>query len=71
MNKTYMSDTKSNPISSTVQDRMRQDSDVMPYPTSAEYKQLIEENIGYRDFLITHLIPLTTGLNLWRNEPGA
>ena len=54
MNKTNMSDTKSNPISSTVQDEMRQDGDAMLYPTSAEYKQLIEENIGYRDFLITH-----------------
>ena len=54
MNKTYMSDTTSNPISSTVQDEMRKDGDAMPYPTSAEYKQLIEENIGYRDLLITH-----------------
>ena len=49
-----MSDTKSNPISSTVQDKMRQDGDALPYPTSVDYKQLIEENIGYRDFLITH-----------------
>ncbi|MBR2259570.1 MAG: replication initiator protein A [Blautia sp.] len=57
MSKTEKSYTESNhihPILSSDSDEIRQDSDAMRNPTPMEYRELIEDNIGYHDLLITH-----------------